>query len=135
MTKQCGGYPSAAEYQKARRRQSVLIYFQSEHQREDFRARSRAAGFSSFSGWLLQMVINATSGSVFPPEYIEGLRQEADRLRRWLETAREESDEYRRQARTLQDQRDHLIVLLHGLPTGAEVAARFLQESARGPRA
>ncbi|SRR5581483_3306985 len=120
---------AASEYWKERRDRSSTVYWPT---LMDLRARkeqARLAGFGSdFSAWVVQMVANAISGSVFPPEYVESLKQEVERLRRWLETAREETEEYRKQNRRLQEQREKLIVLLHGLPTGAEVVARFLQQ-------
>lgn len=130
-----GGYPTNREYQAARRRQGIFVYFATEAQREELRAKSLAAGYQHFSPWIVQMVLNATNGTVYQPEYVESLKQESERLRRWLESAREEADDYKRQVRTLQDQRERLLVLLHSLPTGAEVAARFLQQSAREARA
>lgn len=130
-----GGYATNTEYQKARRRQAVMVYFATEAQRDEMLAKSLAAGYQHFSPWIVQMVLNATSGAIYQPEYIENLKQEAERTRRWLDAAREEADDYKRQVRMLQDQRERLLVLLHSLPTGAEVAARFLQQSAREARA
>jgi hypothetical protein len=123
-----------AAYQKERRRAAVLLYFRSETELAEFKAMAKASGYSHFNQYLLQMLHNATSGSLYPPEFVEGLKQDAERLRRWLETARDESDSYCAQVRTLLQQRDVLLVLIHGLPTGAEVAARFLQQSAQEAR-
>lgn len=126
---------SRAQYQRERRKYAMTLYFSSPAEMQAFQARGKAAGYANFNAYVLQLLNNATSGSIFPPEYVEGLKQEADRLRRWLETARDEADSYRNQTRVLQQQRDTLVVLLHGLPQGAEVAARFLQESVREARA
>lgn len=128
MDKPVGGYPSKKEYNRARRRLVVEVFFQSEAQLEALKQRAKAAGYQRFSPWVLQMVLNASSGSVYQPEFVEGLKQESERLRRWLETTREEAEEYRRQVRLLQEQRDRLLLLVQGLPSGAEVTARFLQQ-------
>lgn len=129
-----GGYQTRQEYNRARRRQVVEVYFQSEGQLAALKERSRAAGYQHFSPWIVQMVLNATSGTIYQPEFVEGLKQEGERLRRWLETTREEAEEYRRQVRVLQEQRDRLLLLVQGLPSGAEVTARFLQQGSQGVR-
>ena len=126
-----GGYATEREYQLARRRLAVLVYFSSEAQKEELQAKALAAGYQFFSHWVVQQVLNATSGAIYQPEYVESLKQDAERLRRWLDNAREEAEDYKRQVRLLHEQREHLLVLLHSLPAGAEVAARFLQQSAR----
>lgn len=126
---------SRAAYQKERRKAAVTLYFQSETELAEFRAMAESGGYRNFNQYLLQLLYNATSGSLYPPEFVEGLKQDAERLRRWLETAKEESEAYRGQTRVLLQQRDILLTLLHGLPTGAEVAARFLQQAAQEARA
>jgi len=89
-----------------------------------FRTAAAAGGYeNNFNAWLLQMLANATSGAVYPPEYVDGLKRDVDKLRDWLDTAREEATDYRAQVKLLQAQRDTLLTLLHGLPDGAEVAA------------
>jgi hypothetical protein len=72
---------------------------------------------------------NATSGNLYPPDYVNGLKAEVAKLRAWLEKAREECDDYRAQIKALQAQRDTAVVLLAGLPDGAELAKRFLPKS------
>ena len=129
-----GGYATEREYNLARRRLAAVIYFQSEAQKEELHAKALASGYTAFSHWLLQMVVNATNGAIYQPEYVEGLKQDSERLRRWLDAAREEADDYKRQARQLQEQRERLLLLLHNLPDGAQAAARFLQQSAREAR-
>lgn len=129
-----GGYATAREYWNARARLRATIFFTSEKQKEEMQARALAMGYQHFSQWALQQILNATTGAIYQPEYVESLKAEGDRLRRWLDAAREEADDYKRQVRTLQDQRDRLLLLVHNLPNGADVAARFLQQSAREVR-
>lgn len=128
--------PSRAQYQARRRRQSVVLYFRSETELAEHRLAAASSGYEhNFNAWLLQMVANATSGSVFPPEYVEAIKKDLEKTRAWLETAREENQDYRAQVKLLQADRDTLLTLLHGLPDGADVAARFLEQaSARGVR-
>lgn len=120
-----------AEYQARRRLQSVELYFRSPEELTQHRLAAEAGGYSNFNAWLLQMLANATSGSVYPPDYVEGLKREVEKLRGWLDTARDEASDYRAQVKLLQAQRDTLLTLLHGLPEGSEVAARFLETASR----
>lgn len=129
-----GGYATHKEYQNARRRLAVMVYFQSEAQKDELRAKALASGYQHFSHWIVQQVMNASSGAVYQPEYVESLKQDTERLRRWLDTAREEAEDYKRQVRVLQEQRERLLLLVHNLPNGADVAARFLQQTAREAR-
>lgn len=127
---------SRAEYQAKRRTHSVLLYFRSVDELASYRAAAEAGGYGhNFNGWLLQMLANATSGAVYPPEYVEGLKRDVEKLRAWLDTAREEATDYRGQVKLLQAQRDTLLTLLHGLPEGAEVAARWLEQNTSQQRA
>jgi hypothetical protein len=68
---------------------------------------------------------------------VEAIKRDLEKARSWLETAREENQDYRAQVKVMQAQRDTLLTLLHGLPDGAEVAARFLEQvaPAQGVRA
>jgi hypothetical protein len=130
--------PSRADYQARRRQQSVVLYFRSAEELAEHRLAAAASGYEhNFNAWLLQMIRNATSGSVFPPEYVEAIKRDLEKARSWLETAREENQDYRAQVKVMQAQRDTLLTLLHGLPDGAEVAARFLEQvaPAQGVRA
>lgn len=124
---------SRAAYQAQRRLQSVTLYFRTPAELAAFKAAAEAGGYANFNAWLLQMLANATSGAVYPPEYVEGLKKEVEKLRGWLDTARDEAADYRAQVKLLQAARDTLLTLLHGLPEGGEVAARFLEQAnARG---
>jgi hypothetical protein len=118
------------ELGRVRSKRSLKVYFASVEEKERLELMAAKAGYLSVSAWLLQMVMNATGGSLYPPEYVEGLKTEVERLRRWLESAREESDDYKQQVKRLQSQRDSLLLLVHGLPNGADVVARFLQQAA-----
>jgi hypothetical protein len=117
------------EYANARRQRGIFLYFDSEDQLEQMKLLAQKAGYRGLSPWLLQMVLNATGGSYYPPEYVQGLKNEGDRLRRWMESAREEAEDYKQQVKRLQSQRDSLLLLIHGLPNGADVVARFLQQT------
>lgn len=121
--------PSRSEYQARRRLQCVNLYFRSPEDLAQHQASAEAGGYSNFNAWLLQMIANATSGSVYPPEYVEGLKREVEKLRAWLDTARDEAADYRTQVKVLQAERDVLLTLLHGLTGGPEVATRFLEQS------
>ena len=119
--------------QRARDLNSTRVYFADEAESAHFRFLARKSGYPQFSKWIVQMLHNAAGGSLYPPEYVEGLKAEGERLRRWLDASREEADDYKQQVRRLQSQRDSLLLLIHGLPSGAEVAARFLQQHAEVP--
>ncbi len=120
---------SRAPYQAQRRLQCVNLYFRSIEELAAHKAAAEAGGYANFNAWLLQMLANATSGTVFPPEYVEGIKKEVEKLRGWLDTAREEATDYRGQVKVLQNERDVLLTLLHGVTGGAEIAARFLEQS------
>lgn len=122
------------EYARLRRKGRFELFFRDREEMDRFRGMAEACGYASFNGWLLQMIHNATSGSLFPPDYVEGLKAEIDRTRRWLEASREEADDLRGQVRMLQQQRDSLVVLMQGLPMGPETAARFLVKTAKEAR-
>lgn len=122
------------EYTRERRKTRFELFFPTRDELEKFRGMAQACGYSSFNGWLLQMIHNATGGSLFPPDYVEALKSEVERNRRWLESAREEAEDLRSQVKTLQAQRDSLVVLMQGLPSGPETAAKFLVRSAREAR-
>lgn len=119
--------------QRERAANSTRVYFADPAEMEHFRFLAKKSGYPQFSKWIVQMLHNAVGGSLYPPEYVEGLKAEGERLRRWLDASREEADDYKQQVRRLQSQRDSLLILIHGLPTGAEVAARFLQQHAEVP--
>jgi hypothetical protein len=107
----------------------VNLYFRNVDELAAHKAAAEAGGYANFNAWLLQMIANATSGSVYPPEYVEGLKREVEKLRAWLDTARDEAADYRSQVKVLQNERDVLLTLLHGLTGGPEIAARFLEQS------
>lgn len=114
--------PSRAAYQARRRAQTVDLYFRSVEELEAFKGLAHAAGYKNFNAWLLQMLANATSGAVYPPEYVDGLRRDLDRAREWLEAARDEVSDYRSQVRLLQQQRDALAAIVHKLGDATQVA-------------
>ena len=119
---------ATAAYQRERRARIVGVCFPS---LEDLAAKQKMAekaGYAhNFAGWLLQQIQNATSGNVYPPEYVEGLRKEAERLREWLESAQEQVSDYRARERVLQAQRDDLLLLV--TKKDPEGAAAFLAKA------
>lgn len=119
-----------AEHCRGRHKRSVRVYFKTLEEMERYQLMAERAGYAAFTPWIMQMLANASGGSLYPPEYVEGLKTETERLRRWLESAREEAEDYKQQVRRLQSQRDSLLLLVHGLPNGPDVVARFLQQSA-----
>lgn len=117
------------EIVRVRAKRSLRVVFSSMEEKDQIQAMAAKAGYFSASAWMLQMIQNGASGSLYPPEYVEGLKSETERLRRWLESSREEAEDYKQQVKRLQSQRDSLLLLLHGLPNGADVVARFLQQN------
>ncbi|GEM_PF-2638552 len=121
-------HQTPAEYQAQRRQQAVTLYFASPEERARFRKLAADAGYSrDFSGWLIQKVIHATSGHLYPPGYVDELKAENSRLRSRLEQARDDMEDYRAQLRALQGERDTAVVLLAGrLPDGEQIIKRYL---------
>lgn len=126
--------PSRAAYQAQRRLQAHTLYFDSTEDLARHKAMAQAQGYGNrhFNAWLLQMVANGTSGSLYPPEYVSGLEKELGRVRGWLEAARDENAAQRAEVRTLQQQRDALLALVTELDP--RVAARFIQQATQGAR-
>ena len=122
--------PSRADYQAKRRAQSVDLYFRSPQELSSFRAAAEAAGYPNFNAYLLQLLANATSGAIYPPEYVDGLRRDLERARAWLEASRDENSDYRAQVKALQQQRDALLLLAQR-SGAAEPAAAIVQQGAR----
>lgn len=127
--------PSRAAYQAKRRLQHHDLYFRSPEELALFQQMAAAQGYGSrmFNAWLLQKVAEATSGSLYSPEYVSGLEKELERVRGWLDSARDENAAQRAELRTLQQQRDALLALVTELDP--EQAARFLQSVTQGVRA
>jgi hypothetical protein len=124
--------PSRAEYQKARRALLHDLYFKSVEEKADLKAMAEAEGYAKdFNGWLIIKIHASLSGSIFPAEYVEGLKTQLERVTKWHEAAREEANAYRSEVATLRQQKDTLLLLLHELPEGAEVAARWMQRQAQ----
>ena len=124
--------PSRAEYQRQRRLLLHDLYFKSQTEKEELRALAAADGYGhDFNAWLLLKVHASLSGSVFPVEYVEGLKTQLERVTGWHEAARDEAQAYRAEVKTLQQQKDTLLFLLNGLPGGAEVATRWLEQQTR----
>lgn len=108
------GRPSRAAYQAERRQQMHYLYFDSPEDLARHRAMAEAQGYGNrlFNAWLLQMVANGASGSMYPPEYVSGLEKELERVRGWLDGTRDENTAQRAEVRTLQQQRDALLALV-----------------------
>lgn len=123
--------PSRAAYQAQRRAQSVTLYFRSPEDLQHHQDQARAAGYAhNFNAWLLQMVANGTSGSMYPPEYVTGLEKELERVRGWLESARDENTAQRDELRALRSQREALLACV--TEADPQQAARFLKQQGAG---
>lgn len=121
--------PSRADYQRQRRALLHDLYFKSVQEKASLREMAEADGYAhDFNAWLLLKVHAAMSGSIYPPEYVEGLKAQLERVSGWHDTARDEATSYRAEVATLRQQRETLLYLLTELPGGAEVAARFLEQ-------
>lgn len=127
--------PSRAEYQRQRRLLLHDLYFKSRAEKEELRALASEDGYGhDFNAWLLLKIYASLSGSVYPAEYVEGLKAQLERVTTWHEAARDEAQAYRAEVKTLQQQKETLLFLLNGLPDGAEVATRWLEQQTRGQK-
>ena len=120
------------ENQAERQTRSVPLAFGTVEERERFRRMGEEAGYGTFNAYLLQLLHYATSGSIYPPEYVDGLRKEVEKLRSWLDQSRDENAELRGDLKQVRAQKETLLLLLNEQPTGPEVVARFLEQQARG---
>ncbi|MHB8604122.1 MAG: hypothetical protein ACYDCK_02610 [Thermoplasmatota archaeon] len=120
---------SRAAYQAERRRHSVLLTFRDEEEKLRFQACAKAAGYVSVNAYLVQLLHNATSGTIYPPDYVESLKREVEKLRTWLDQAREENTDLRKDTKTLAAQKETLVFLLQDLPGGKEVADEYRRAS------
>ena len=82
-------------YQASRPAQAVPLYFRRTKQLAAYRGVSAEGGYATFNGWILQMLANAVSGSLFPLVYVDGLKGDLDKTRSWLETSRDENTDDR----------------------------------------
>src|SRR5882672_7669343 len=115
-----------AEYQAERRSRSLTLYFPSREEMDRFHSIAHANGYGrNFSGWGLLMLHHATSGHLYPPEYVDDLKREGERLREWLEKARDEAEDYRPQIKILQGKVNTALVLFAGLEEGAQLAKQL----------
>lgn len=119
--------PSRTEYQKQRRALLHDLYFPSPQEKARLQALAGEEGFPNFNAWILLKLYAGLEGNTYPPGYVESLEADLERVRGWLEASRDEAGEYRKEVKTLQAQKETLLFLLHELPGGADVAARFLQ--------
>ena len=121
---------SRAEYQRQRRALLHDLYFPSAQEKARLQAMAGDEGFPNFNAWVLLKLYAGLEGTTYPAGYVEGLQADLERTRDWLESSRDEAIAYRSEVKTLQSQKETLLLLLHELPGGPEVAARFLQASA-----
>src|SRR5581483_4013604 len=120
---------SRAAYQAERRKHSILVTFKDQAEKASFEADAEAAGYASFNAYLLQLLHNATSGVLYPPDYVEGLRSEVEKLRAWLDQAREENVDLRRDLKALQANEMNLGWILNDVPDGKEILERYRQRT------
>lgn len=121
-----------AEYQRERRKQSTDLYFGSPEELEAFREMSRQAGYGTLNKYILHLVRIATSGNVYPPDYVEGLKANVEKLEKRLEAARDENQDYRAESRGLSVEKDILISMMLGLPQGNEAVSKFFEQRTSG---
>jgi len=126
---------SRAAYQAERRKHSYPVAFKDEAEKARFEAMAQEAGYVSFNAFLLQLLRNATSGAIYPPEYVDGLRKEVEKLRAWLDQARAEGAELRADNKALLAQKDTLVFLLTELPGGPDAMQDFERSHGKGKRA
>ena len=125
--------PSRAEYQKERRALLHYLYLPSSLEKARLQALAASEGFGhDFNAWVLLKVYASLSGSVYPAGYVEGLKEDLERVRGWLESAREDASASAQEVKAVRAQKDTLLFLLSELPGGSAVVARFLEEQARG---
>ena len=108
-------------YLQARKRGSFTVYAPNDEQLREAQERARIAGYANFNAWLLHLVQITQAGSIFPPQYVQGLEKSVEQLRAWLEQKDQQLVDYARENRTRMRQREDLCVLLAS--TGHEEAA------------
>lgn len=91
------------------------VYFRDAATKSNAQAKAASMGYSGCSAWILQMIEVATSGQVYPSEYVEDLRSELERLRRWVEQKDEQIASLRKDVRLAEIQKDDLYTVLAGL--------------------
>lgn len=106
------GPASRAAYLKARKAGSITLYFKDEAERAHYHELARAAGYARFNDYMLHMLANAASGRVYPPEYVDRIEKEAEKLRGWVAQKDGQIGELSGEVRTLLRQREDLRVLL-----------------------
>ncbi|GEM_PF-3775699 len=116
---------SRAAYQAGRRKHSYPLAFKDETEKARFEAMAAQAGYVSFNAYLLQQLRNATSGAIYPPEYVDGLRKEVEKLRAWLDQAREEAGELRKDGKLLAAEKETLVFLINATKDGKDTLADF----------
>lgn len=115
------GRPSRAAYQKERRKQLHDLYFPNVAEKARFEAMAARAGYPSLNAYLLQLLANASSGVVFPREYVETLQRDLERVRSWLDAAKDENADLRVRLKSAEAARDAAVALVQG---GAAILAR-----------
>lgn len=99
-------------YQRERAKGSVKVYFRDEAEKREFMAMADADGFGNFSQWVIQRLLAASTGHVYPAGYVEDLQKQVERYRAWLEQKDAEIAELRKDLRTVNQQREDLRVLV-----------------------
>lgn len=100
-------------YMRERRKHAMTLYFKDPAEKELYEGLAREAGYHrNPNGYILQMLANARSGAIVPPEVLEGLRKDVEKLKEWLDQAREENAELRSENRLLRREASDLRVLV-----------------------
>lgn len=102
-------------YGREKAKGSIKVYFRDEAEKLEFIAMAKAEGMGSFSQWVVQKVLAASSGTVYPPGYVEDLQKAANCHREWLEQRDAEIAELRKDLKLVTQQREDLRVLVASL--------------------
>lgn len=102
-------------YQRERAKGAIKIYFRDAAEKAEFLALAETEGIPNFSQWVVQKLLAASSGTVYPPGYVEDLQKSANRHREWLEQRDAEIAELRKDLKVAVQQREDLRVLVAAL--------------------
>ncbi|MFA5860685.1 MAG: hypothetical protein WDA16_03225 [Candidatus Thermoplasmatota archaeon] len=124
---------SRAAYMRTRKRGSVQVYFKDEEERAQFEALATSQGYKNFSGWIVQTLITASTGTVFPADYVAGLQRDVDKYRAWVRQKDEEITELRRDLRLVEAAREDMRVVLASIAHRVPEALVALKANAPRP--
>lgn len=127
---------TSAAYRAHRRACLIFVYASSPEEKAEIARHAQDSGYGkNVSGYCLLALRHYQSGRLYPPGHVERLERELARLREWHEKDQEKIEDYRTQIKALQAARETAVVLLAGLPNGAELAKRLLPQATQGATA